>query len=119
MRNISQDNSAHRDPQITMYDKAIASYKTKIECNKSMIHDLFVNWFCPPPEIMEAYYSGMMSDSDLIHFLNHHGEDKENMSLNSQLLAMSSALINLRDNMASLMTLENQVSSLEEKLKLD
>jgi len=116
MRNISLDNSAYHKDQIRKCEKVIAEYKSRIECNKSMIKDLFENWFCHISGVKDAYYGGMLTDSELLTILSEKGEDKGNVSLNSLLLSMATALINLKDNRSGLKTLKDEKSYHRSKL---
>ena len=106
MRNLSQDNSAYHKDQIRKCDKVIFEYQQKIECNKSMIRDLLINWFGHISGVADSYHSGMLTDSELLNILSDCGEDKGGVSLTSLLLSMATALIRLRDHRTGLKALK-------------
>lgn len=116
MRNLSQDNSAYHQDQILKCEKVIAEYQSRIECNKSMIRSLLTNWFGHISGVMDAYYGGMLTDSELLTILSEKGEDKGNLSLNSLLLSMATALLNLKDNRSGLKALKDEKSYHRSKL---
>jgi hypothetical protein len=108
MRNHSLDNSAYHKKQMINCDISIQQYLTKIDCNKSMIRQIFINSFGDIPNVMNNYYGGMLTDSELLKILSSHGEDKAGISLNSSLLGMATALIYLRDNREGLKVMKAQ-----------
>ena len=116
MRNLSQDNSAYHKQQIINCHHVIAQYQNKIDCNKSMIKDLFLNWFDHIPNVMDNYYGGMLTDSELLKILDEKGESKGGVSHSNLLLSMALALIHLRDNREGLKVMKAQRAEHRSKL---
>jgi hypothetical protein len=116
MRNLSQDNSAYHKDQILKCEEVIAEYQSRIECNKSMIRSLFTDWFGHIPNVMNDYYGGMLTDSELLKILDEKGESKGGVSHSNLLLSMALALIHLRDNREGLKVMKAQKAEHRSKL---